>query len=207
MYKAYINSLLRDIPTDVDYTELPEDIHPEDIPPERIKGVVDLLAHEDDYIVFQAARLLTSWGIEEGFDALKKLLVENELQGMIQHRIYGYDETYKHVLYAFISYWANQSDAGKGEQARKAIFEPVSIIIKASNTQLFQIDKIFRLVLDDDFNEYIPLLKEHLQIIIKNLEDNYWRIHDVIELFLNIDSDFVLQVLKENDKKLSDFGF
>lgn len=207
MNEAHINSLLRDIPTDVDYTELPEDLDPEDIPPERIKGVVDLLTHEDDYIVFQAARLFTSWGIEEGFDTLRKLLVENELQGMIQHRIYGYDETYKHVLYAFISYWANQSDAGKGEQARKAIFEPVSIIIKASNTQLFQIDKIFRLVLDDDFNEYIPLLKEHLQIIIKNPEDNYWRIHDVIELFLKVDPDFIAQVLKENKKELSNFRF
>ena len=207
MNEAHINSLLRDIPTDVDYTELPEDLDPEDIPPERIKGVVDLLTHEDDYIVFKAARLLTSWGIEEGFDTLRKLLVENELQGMIQHRIYGYDETYKHVLYAFISYWANQSDAGKGEQARKAIFEPVSIIIKASNTQLFQIDKIFRLVLDDDFNEYIPLLKEHLQIIIKNPEDNYWRIHDVIELFLKVDPDFIAQVLKENKKELSNFRF
>lgn len=207
MNEAHINSLLRDIPTDVDYTELPEDLDPEDIPPERIKGVVDLLTHEDDYIVFQAARLLTSWGIEEGFDTLRKLLVENELQGMIQHRIYGYDETYKHVLYAFISYWANQSDAGKGEQARKAIFEPVSIIIKASNTQHFQIKGLFRLVSKKGFVEYIPLLKEHLQIIIKNPEDNYWRIHDVIELFLNVDSDFVLQVLKENDKKLSDFGF
>ncbi|MBH0063694.1 hypothetical protein [Psychrobacter sp. SZ93C1] len=207
MNEAHINSLLRDIPTGVDYTELPEDIDPEDIPPERIKGIVDLLSHEDDYIVFQAARLLTSWGIEEGFHTLEKLLVENELQGMIQHRIYGYDETYKHVLYAFISYWANQSDMGKGEQARKAIFEPVSIIIKASNTQLFQIDKIFRLVLDDDFNEYIPLLKEHLQIIIKNPEDNYWRIHDVIELFLKVDPDFVAQVLKENRKELSNFGF
>lgn len=207
MYKAYINSLLHDIPTGVDYTELPEDIDPEDIPPERIKGIVDFLAHEDDYIVFQAARLLTSWGIEEGFDALKKLLVENELQGMIQHRLYGYDETSKHVLYAFISYWANQSDVGKGEQARKVIFEPVSIIIKASNTQHFQIKGLFRLVSRKGFFEYIPLLKEHLQITMKNPEDNYWRIHDVIELFLNVDSDFVLQVLKENNKKLSDFGF
>ena len=42
---------------------------------------------------------------------------------------------------------------------------------------------------------------------MKNPEDNYWRIHDVIELFLNINSDFALQVLKENNKKLSDFGF
>ena len=83
----------------------------------------------------------------------------------------------------------------------------MTIIIKASNTQHFQIKGLFRLVSKKGFVEYIPLLKEHLQITMKNPEDNYWRIHDVIELFLNVDSDFVLQVLKENDKKLSDFGF
>lgn len=207
MNEAHINSLLRDIPTDVDYTELPEDIDPEDIPPERIKGVVDLLAHEDDYIVFQAARLLTSWGIEEGFDTLKKLLVENKLQGMIQHRIYGYDETYTYILDAFVSYWTSRVELGKGDETRKAIFEPICTIIKTSNNQLFQISGLFWLVSDYGFVEYVPLLKEHLQIIIKNPEDNYWRIHDVIELFLKVDSDFVLQVLKENNKKLSDFGF
>ena len=207
MTEAYINSLLCDIPSNVDYTELPEDIDLEDIPPERIEKVKNLLVHEDNYIVFQAARLLTSWGIEEGFHTLEKLLVENELQGMIQHRLYGYDETYKHVLYAFISYWANRSDIGKGEQARKAICDPISIIIKASNMQSFQIAGLFRLVSKKDFVEYIPLLKEHLQIIIKNPEDNYWRIHDVIELFLKVDPDFVEQVLKENRKELSNFGF
>lgn len=36
MNEAYINSLLCDIPSNVDYTELPEDIDLEDIPPERI---------------------------------------------------------------------------------------------------------------------------------------------------------------------------
>ena len=83
MNEAYINSLLCDIPSNVDYTELPEDIDLEDIPPERIEKVKDLLVHEDNYIVFQAARLLTSWGIEEGFHTLEKLLVENEWQGII----------------------------------------------------------------------------------------------------------------------------
>ncbi|WP_250163461.1 hypothetical protein [Psychrobacter sp. WY6] len=101
MTEAYINSLLRDIPSNVDYTELPEDIDLRTYL-ERIEKVKTLLVHEDDYIVFQAARLLTSWGVEKGFHILEKLLVENKLRGMIQHRLHGYDETYKHVLYAFM---------------------------------------------------------------------------------------------------------
>lgn len=97
-------------------------------------------------ISFSGSTVIDLLGYRRRFDTLRKLLVENELQGMIQHRIYGYDETYKHVLYAFISYWANRSDIGKGEQARKAICNPISIIIKASNMQSFQIAGLFRLV-------------------------------------------------------------
>ncbi|WP_201513136.1 hypothetical protein [Psychrobacter alimentarius] len=207
MNRNCINSILYDIPENVDYTSSSDELDLEDISVERIDKVKSLLYKDDEYIIYQASRLLTSWGIEEGFDTLKKLLVENKLQGMIQHRIYGYDETYTYILDAFVSYWTSRVELGKGDETRKAIFEPICTIIKTSNNQLFQISGLFWLVSDYGFVEYVPLLKEHLQIIIKNPEDNYWRIHDVIELFLNVDSDFVLQVLKENDQELSDFGF
>lgn len=207
MNKDYINSLLYDIPSDIDYTELPEDIDLEDLPSERIEEIKELLKYEDGYIVFQASRLLTSWGIKEGFNTLNDLLIKNELQGIIQHRIYGYDETYKHALSVFVSYWANCSDAGKGEQARKEIFEPISMIIRASNTKSFEISEMFWLLTRKNFIEYKPLLQEHLQVIIKEPKKNYWRIHDVIEIFLKVDPDFVTKVLNENEKELSDFGF
>lgn len=37
-------------------------------------------------------------------------------------------------------------------------------------------------------------------------EDNYWRIHDTLKLFLKEEPDFVTQLLKEKQKSLGDFG-
>ena len=207
MNKNDIDMALYSIPKGVDYTDLSDELDLEDIPPERIEKVKKLLNNDDKYIVFQSARLLTSWGVKEGFEALKNLLEGGQLNGLIDHRLHGYDDTYKHVLGAFINYWAQRSDENKGEEARKAIFEPVSIIIQASNTQFFQINHLFRLVSNNDFDEYIPLLKEHFRAILEAPENNYWRIHDVMEFFLKVQPEFVAQVLEDNSKELSDFGF
>jgi len=49
-------------------------------------------------------------------------------------------------------------------------------------------------------------LKEHLEIIIKKPEDNYWKIKDALDLFLKIDPEFVKVVLNNNSKTLADFG-
>ena len=79
-------------------------------------------------------------------------------------------------------------------------------IIKDSNLQSFWINRVFYLILRKEFYEYIPLLKEHLEIIIKKPEDNYWRIKDAVDLFLKIDPEFVKAVLNKNSKTLADFG-
>ena len=37
-------------------------------------------------------------------------------------------------------------------------------------------------------------------------EDNYWRIHDTLKLFLKVEPDYVTQLLKEKQQSLGDFG-
>ena len=37
-------------------------------------------------------------------------------------------------------------------------------------------------------------------------EDNYWRIHDTLKLFLKVEPGYVPQLLKEKQKSLGDFG-
>lgn len=205
MNEYEINKLLHDIPSYVDYADVAADIDLEDVPIERINKLKELLNVDDIGLVFDVARLLTSWGVKEGFDTLKKLLMNNDLQGMIQHRLRNYDDTYKHVLDSFISYWAVQADLGYGEKARQDIFEPISKIIKASSVQPFEISGLFYVISDERFSEYIPLLKEHLKTIIKHPEHNYWKIKDAIDLFLKIEPNFVQEVLTENNMKLSDY--
>lgn len=201
-----ISDLLFSIPLDVDYTTVSTDLDLEDIPNERINRIKELLKSSDIYIAFQAARILTSWGVDDGFEVLVKLFEKNELAGLIDHRLYDYDETYLHVLDAFISYWANKSDEGCREYAREKIFPYVSKIISMSNEQLFSIRAIFGIIEKYHYDEYIPLLKNHLQMIIKNQTDQYWKIHDLLKFLLKIDPIFVKVTLKNNDKRLADYG-
>lgn len=37
-------------------------------------------------------------------------------------------------------------------------------------------------------------------------EDNYWRIHDTLKLFLKIEPDYVEKLLVEKDQSQADFG-
>lgn len=205
MNEEELNYLLYNIPNNVDYTHIPSEIDLEDVPIERIDKLKELLNVENKDLVFDVSRLLTSWGVKEGFDTLKKLLMDDELQGMIQHRLRNYDDTYKHVLDSFLSYWSVQADLGYSEKARQDIFEPISKIIKASNVQPFKISGLFYVIADERFSEYIPLLKEHLKTIIKHPEQNYWKIKDAIDLFLKTGPNFLQEVLTENNMKLEDY--
>ena len=113
----------------------------------------------------------------------------------------------QHVLRAFIRYWADKSDHGLGTLTRKKLFPYIVKIIELANTQPFGIDSLFGLIIDEDFKEYIPFLKEHLISIIDHPEIHGWKIHDVIELFLKIEPDFVYKLLDEKGKTLKDFNF
>lgn len=203
----YAIELLSKIPENVDDDLLVEDLSLDDIPQEHLQAVRELLNSNDLYTVFQAARVLTCWGDDVGFIKLTGLFDNDQLIGLIDHRLHGYDDTAKHILSALISYWAVKSDKVLDDEARKKIFPYVAKIIKASNTQPFQIRSLFWVVEEYNFNEYIPFLKEHLISIIDHPEIHGWKIHDVIELFLKIETDFVYKLLEEKGKTLKDFDF
>ncbi|WP_425918448.1 hypothetical protein [Acinetobacter sp. TSRC1-2] len=199
-----ISNLLYDIPTHAD-TDLVEELDLEDISEDRIKKLKDLLNSSDEDIVFKAAKLLTHWGQASGFDALVNLSDDNKLDGCIDHRLHGYDDTLQHVLSAFVSYWATQSDLGFGEQARIKIFPPIKKIIEKSNTQPFDIAGVFWVIEKYKYSEYIPLIRNHLIQIIDHPKLQFWKIHDALELMLKLDPEFVHNLLDEKGKTLEDF--
>jgi hypothetical protein len=200
-----ISVLLHDVPAHADYACNAVDLDLEDIPEDRIKKVINLLNSSDESTVFEAAKILTHWGQTSGFDTLVNLLNENKLDGYIDHCLHGYDDTLQHVLRAFVSYWATQSDLGLGEQARIKIFPPIQKIIEKSNTQVFDISGVFWVIKKYKYSEYIPLIRNHLIQIIDHPKLQFWKIHDAIELMLKLDPDFVHNLLKQKGKALKDF--
>lgn len=186
---------------------LPEDLDYEDIPEEHLNKIRLLLESHDKYTVFQAAKLLTFWGDDVGFDKLEKLFYDKELKGFIEHRLYGYDDTLQHVLRALVSFWTQKIEKGQGVEAREKIFSLVVKIIEDSNDQPFEIYSILGVIDEYGFNEYLPFIKKHLEKIIDYPEIHGWKIHDVIELLLKIDPEFVNELLLKKRKTLQEFNF
>lgn len=208
MNRADINHLLYDIPMKVDYTDLMEELDIEDIPKDRIEGLINILNDKslDVNIVFRASFLLASWGINEGFDKLTELLFNKEMEGLIPNNLSGHDDTYKHILGALVSYWAVNADKGNSEVAKQKIYLPIKFIIEKANSHPFQISNLFWLVEKENFNEFIPLLHNHLIILLDNYKERYWDIHDLAKFFLVINPSLIGALFKERNIKLSEYG-
>ena len=208
MDEKKIDFLLYSVPENVDYTTIPEELDLEDVPQERIDGLIELLSNEKEVLQFDSARLLAYWGIDEGFDTLVLMFEKGDTEGMIDHRLHGYDDTDRHILSAFISYWASKADQSqqKGDDARQKIFPPVARIIRKASSADFSISELFWLVTKMQFIEYVPLVKEYLQHIIDYPSKRYWEIHDTVKSLLEIEPQFIHDLLESKNKKLSDFG-
>ena len=71
--------------------------------------------------------------------------------------------------------------------------------------QIVVANKIDMLYDDEKYDEYIPLIKNHLIQIIDHPELQFWKIHDAIELMLKLEPEFVHNLLEEKGKTLEDF--
>ena len=63
------------------------------------------------------------------------------------------------------------------------------------------------MVVKYNYTEYFPLLKKYLEVIIDRPEIYGWKIHDVMEVLLKIDPNFVNELLLKKGKTLQDFNF
>jgi len=199
--------LLYELPPGTDYAVDLTDLSIEDIPRERIPKLKALLHGEDRYLAYTSACILCSWAEEDGFEYLRWLVCDNEPTdwGWIPHRLRGYDETYRFVVWALIRYWAKKADTGHGEEARRKIFVPMSKLIEFSNTMPFDIGQLLVWVGREQLPEYLPALKSHLKAILNHPELHHWKIADCAHLLMKFNPDFVRATLAAHGKTLADF--
>lgn len=70
-----LNELLYKAPPGTeDYASDLTDLDPQDVPKDRIPRLNALMQGQDEYFAVTAARILCSWGREEGFDYLEQCL-------------------------------------------------------------------------------------------------------------------------------------
>jgi hypothetical protein len=201
------NDLLYKVPSHVDYTQFPYELDDEDIPRERIPILKQLMQGSDVYVAREVARLLCSWGDDEGFEYLRHLVCDQPpiTSHGVAHHLRGYDDTYKHVLDSIKMYWARRADSGEVEKARKKIFSPIAKIIYLSTLMQFEIAGLFPLIEREGFTEYIPTLKAHLEAIIKNPKFHHWKVGDCVHLLMKFDPEFVTKTLVAHGYTLADF--
>ncbi len=185
------------------------DLDNDNIPWERVPKIKELMQGNDNYVALQAAMLLAHWGVDEGFDYLESFACDRPplTENWMPHRLRSYDDTYKHILDAFVGYWARQATDSdmQGILARARIQRPINRIIQLAGTMPFGIEYFFWLVERKGFTEYLPALKEHLVAILKHPELHHWKIADCARLLMKFDPAFVEQALATHGKTLADF--
>ncbi|MBF4102154.1 hypothetical protein INT80_00755 [Gallibacterium anatis] len=129
------------IPKDVDYTTIIEELDFQDMPPERINKLLDIINHEKFFKfhdTLKAAGILCSIGIDKGFEYIKDLILNkkynNDGRGELSN------EDYEYLLYVIKSYLTSQSTFGNEIKARGKIYPCVKEI---------RLSKVKKLVFQD----------------------------------------------------------
>lgn len=200
------NDLLHSIPEHADYAADAGELDPEDIPAERMNAVLDLLSSDSDVVRFQAAKLLTSWGVPKGLIALEESMDRPDIiKNTYLHRLHGYDDTYRQILMAVIMYFANAADRGERDAARSQVYALLARIITLAGSEPFEISDIFAFIKRERYLEYIPLIKQHLISIVDRPEVHRWKVYDAIEFLMGFEPEFVMSLLKDRNKGIDDF--
>ncbi len=197
-----------------DYAAEPAEIDPEHRDPARVAALIEIVTPplrsvEEDYIRFQAARLLCSWGYDLGFERLCEYIYDDKLmqnQFAMQHRLRVYNQSYEFALRSLVDYNARLSDAGNRDVARKRIQKPISYILKKAETEKFEVRELEGLVEGIDYKgyhkpeyiEYHQPLRDYISSIIIDPDTHHWKILDGLKMVERFDPDFVKSLLESD---------
>ncbi|WP_170238475.1 hypothetical protein [Streptococcus suis] len=189
MKEEYIRKLLYEIPEGADYAIDASELEQEDISSTRVRQLEELL-QKGEY-VFEISMLLTAWGYDSGFNCLTELFDKGLLRGFIVNRLYGYDETYKHILDNLILFWINKG-AGEDKEIEVKVNLYIKKIIQDSFLEMYDLDPLITfLQLSSTRQELIELIKQNLEKITLEQENFLWRIKSDLKIINIYDKDFV----------------
>ncbi|WP_105111818.1 hypothetical protein [Streptococcus suis] len=189
MKEEYIRKLLYEIPEGADYAIDASELEKADISSTRVRQLEELL-QQGEY-VFEISMLLTAWGYDSGFNCLTELFDKGLLRGFIVNRLYGYDETYKHILDNLILFWINKG-AGEDKEIEVKVNLYIKKIIQDSFLEMYDLDPLITfLQLSSTRQELIELIKQNLEKITLEQENFLWRIKSDLKIINIYDKDFV----------------
>lgn len=96
----------------------------------------------------------------------------------------------------------NEEDSLMQENIQQAIIQSG---LENSKYEYSSITMLFLIVEYKKNDEYLPLIKDYLSVIIDN-KQQYWNIHDTIKFLIQYDATFINELLNSKGKTLKDFG-
>ncbi|WP_155974070.1 hypothetical protein [Streptococcus ruminantium] len=189
MHESHIKKLLYEIPEGADYAIDASELEKEDISSTRVRQLEELLQHGE--YLFEVSMLLTAWGYDSGFNCLTELFDKGLLKGYIINRLYGYDETNKHILDNLILYWINNG-AGENEGVDNKVNLYIKRIIQDSFLEMYDLDPLTTfLKLSSSRQEIIGLVKKNLEELTVEQSNFLWRVRSDLRLINPYDKNFV----------------
>lgn len=181
-----------------------------DTPWERVETLISLLQPVSDIkdilIPLESAKLLTSWGIEDGLKYLE-YLVDNRVDrlGCISpHRLHSYDQVYEEIQDAITNYYVRYADRlqEEGNKSAQRIEPVLKKIIKLSIDLPFELTCLPYIKRGYNRDSYESVLKRSFVELVKKGEYK-WKIEDLKKLLFEWDSDFVSETLQRYSANLA----
>lgn len=164
------------------------------IPQDRISKLESLLTPIKDakstFVPVEAAKLLAAWGSDKAIDYFEYCIDQriDRLGNLDPHRLHGYDSTYEKMIDSILHYYARHADKSlqNGNIARDKIFSPLVKIIALSKEITFDIGSLIDEIKNENWKEYLPILKECYSNFIALPEKDpkrKWNLPKLKELF------------------------
>jgi hypothetical protein len=208
-----LNHLLYHVPTNATYACDSTELNAEDIEPGRADALLAYVRPgieraDNIYNHFTAARILTNWGYDEGLDQLKEYILRPETMNdhcYMQHRLWGYNDSYHHILMAVTMYHARKCESGNENDSREKIKQTIKNIIFLSNENKFDISNLYGILEYHKYDDYNDEIRGHLSAIIDHLNIHRWKVYDALVFVEKFDAEFVKSLLKARGKEINDY--
>ena len=196
---------------ETDYANDKLELDDEDIDFDRIPEVIKLLKPATNWkdldTPLEAARILASWGNEEGLEYLEYVVdLRPDNWGVGEaHHLRGYDTTYEWIGKAAAFYTHRKRDNKCSYINVERVRRIFAKCIKLAETQKFEprLNSWINITsiggLDNELHSYF-------RAILNNETFHHWKVTDAVKFFIEYDPDFLDKTLNEFGKKRSDYA-
>ena len=165
----------------------------------KLKKLLKPISNSEGALVpLEAAKLLAAWGVSDAIDYFEYCIDNriDKLGNLSPHRSKGYDTTYEEIERSLLHFYARNVDRSQsdGNLANSRIEPILKKIIALSKEIPYDLTGLIKEIKEENWRNYEPDLKEcfiKFNSSQENKEKNHWNIHDLKNLLVEWDPEFI----------------